>query len=62
LKVFCPLFIVMACRMFWTDLFANLWQRAEPLNSKSDRPDQLQKLIDNARSSHSSTRSTTSRQ
>ena len=24
LKIFCPLLIVMACRMFWTDLFANL--------------------------------------
>ena len=22
LKIFCPLLIVMACRMFWTDLFA----------------------------------------
>ena len=38
LKVFCPLLIVMACRMFWTDLFANLWQHAElpTRNSKSD--------------------------
>ena len=36
LKVFCPLFIVMTCRMFWTDLFANLWQHAELPNSKSD--------------------------
>ena len=36
LKVFFPLFIVMACRMFWTDLFANLWQHAELPNLKSD--------------------------
>jgi hypothetical protein len=36
LKTFCPLFVVIACRRFWTDLFAILWQRAEPPNSKSD--------------------------
>ena len=36
LKVFCPLFIVMACRVFWDWPFCNLWQCTELLNSKSN--------------------------
>ena len=34
--LFCPSFIVIACRRFWIDLFANLWQHTELPNSKSD--------------------------